>query len=170
MEFEIVEPEKKVEKKLTEQETNNVFMSLLLGKDVTKKVSTRRGEFVIKYLKPNDLISLGRIMAYNRNGLAVSCFDALTERRNTIISTLEVAVLDGPDWYKNVKAERSSFYWGDMPDYAFCEELYDEVCSFRNSMQESINERKQGTDRVPASESVDVTMDAGAFSGVASTH
>ena len=66
MEYKIVDGEnveKKVEK-LTSDEREDLFTCLVMGKDVTSTVETSRGEFVVKFPKQKDVVSIGRVMAY----------------------------------------------------------------------------------------------------------
>jgi hypothetical protein len=77
----------KVEK-LTEQEQDDVFTKLVLGKDVTEDVDTSRGKFEVKYPKPKDMLVIGRLSASRRDYKPAGAFDAETEMFNIMASTL----------------------------------------------------------------------------------
>jgi hypothetical protein len=71
----------KVEK-LTEQEHDDYFTKLILGKDVTEEVDTERGKFEVKYPKPKDMLAIGKLSASRRDYKPAGAFDVETEMFN----------------------------------------------------------------------------------------
>lgn len=146
---------------------NDFFVKMLLGEDCVETIETSRGTFEVKFPKQKDLIKISQLTAYRRGGVNIRCFDNASEVRNTVISTLDVLVVDGSGFYKNVKKENNTFNWEDMPDYAFCEELYMKVCTFRDEVQRKLDEGKpKGLDNATATEGDNASMDDGAFQGL----
>ena len=62
-------------KELNENEKINMFNSIVMGKDVTEKISTSRGEFKVKYPRARDIQQIGRLQALRLNGIPIECFD-----------------------------------------------------------------------------------------------
>jgi hypothetical protein len=148
-------------------EREDVFTRLVMGKDVTSKVATSRGEFVVKYPKRGDAISIGRIMAYRRNGLPAASFDAVTERSMMVCASLDAIVVTGPDWFTAARKANPNFSFQEVPDEDFLEELYRKACDFREEMQKVIG-KGAGAKAVPVSsvEGNQASLGDGLFDGL----
>lgn len=157
------------ENEFTEKEKENLFMKLLLGEDATSEVETSRGVFTIKYPKEKDKLEIGRLMSINRGGLPVASFDSDTEGRNIICSTLNILVVDTPDWFKKAKKKKPNITFEEVPDEKFLLELYQKVQDFRNKVQKSFESGGAGAERVPSGESLANDVSDGIFDGVESS-
>jgi hypothetical protein len=163
-----IDTEKKVEK-LTDQERNDYFTKMVMGKDVTKEISTSRGTFTVKYPKPKDMISIGKIAAYRRNYKPVEAFDVTSENDNIMTATLDVVVVSGPEWYENAKKINKFFSFVEVPSRKFLTEFYGKVYSFREQVETCLDEEERPADqRLPAEAGAPDDMDGGAFGGLAS--
>lgn len=152
----------------TKEEQDDLFMQLVRGKDVTEKVETSRGEFIVKYPKQKDMISIGRLTAYKHRNLNVNCFDEDTEAMIKITSYLEVCVVDGPAWYKNARNEKSDWSWEDIPDSEFITDLFVKAQTFRQKVASTFTKNAESkTDRVSTDTSDTDTLDNGLFSDIA---
>jgi len=153
---------------LNEKEKEDLFTRMVMGKDVICDVDTSRGKFTVKYPKQRELYSIGKLMAFRRNGLPSESFDAVADRINLISSTLDVVVVDGPQWYKSAKSENKNFSFLEVPDDKFLEELYQKAYTFRAKIYESLN-TKTGKDNpgVSAGSGAKDTVDSGPFEGLA---
>lgn len=130
------------EEKLNQNQTVDLFKAIVMGKEITETIETSRGEFKIKYPRLFDLEEIGRKTAWRLNGIPVRCFDANTYNLIQYIATLDVIVLDGPDWYKLAKKENNNFSWADMPDQDFISEVYAKAYMFREKVSEQIKGNK----------------------------
>jgi hypothetical protein len=163
-----IDTEKKVEK-LTEEEKDDFFTKMVMGKDVTDEIETSRGTFTVKYPKPKDMISIGKIAAYRRNYKPVEAFDVTSENDNIMTATLDVVVVSGPEWYENAKKINKFFSFVEVPSRAFLAELYGKAYSFRGQVEKCLDEGETPADqRVPAEEGAHDAVDGGAFGGLAS--
>lgn len=166
MEYKIVEGDnvELKEGKLTNDEREDLFTCLVMGKDVTSTVETSRGDFVVKFPKQKDIVSIGRVMAYRRNGLSASSFDDVSDRVSMVCASLDIIVMDGPAWYKKVKKENESFSFLEVPDVQFLEELYAKALDFRTKMQKKLDTpKKPKSTKLSADKGDGDTMDGGAF-------
>ncbi|MDR3130296.1 MAG: hypothetical protein LBU18_01990 [Treponema sp.] len=160
-----IDTEKRVEK-LTEEEKDDFFTKMVMGKDVTEEIKTSRGTFTVKYPKPKDTIAIGRIAAYRRNYKPVEAFDAASENDNIMTATLDVLVVSGPEWYENAKKMNKFFSFTEAPSRKFLAEFYGKVYSFRDKVEECIDEGEAPADRrVSAETGADDPVDGGAFGG-----
>ena len=169
MEFSIVDKVDRTNEveQLTEGEREDVFSRLVMGKDVTTKVATSRGEFIIKYPKQRDVITIGKLMAYHRNGLSAVAFDAFPDRVNMICSTLDVIVVSGPAWFEAARKANPNFSFQEVPDEEFNDELYQKASAFRTEMQKIIGKTsKPKAAPVPASENNKAAVGDGLFDGI----
>jgi hypothetical protein len=163
-----IDTENKVEK-LTEQERDDYFTKMVMGKDVTEEVETSRGTFTIKYPKPKDMIAIGKIAAYRRNYKPVEAFDATSENDNIVTATLDVVVVSGPEWYENAKKANKLFSFVEVPSRKFLAEFYGKVYSFRGQVEKCLDEGETPADqRLPAETGADDDVDGGAFGGLSS--
>jgi hypothetical protein len=163
-----IDTEKKVEK-LTEQERDDYFTKMVMGKDVTEEIVTSRGIFTVKYPKPKDVIAIGKIAAYRRNYKPVEAFDITSENENIMTATLDVVVVSGPEWYENAKKINKFFSFVEVPSRKFLTEFYGKVYSFREQVETCLEEGEEPADqRVPAEAGAHDDMDGGAFGGLAS--
>lgn len=167
--MELVDLPKTDEKdELTEIQKENLFESIVRGKDVIEKINTSRGKFEIKFPRAKDLEAIGRLTAYRLNGISEKCFDDATYALIQQIATLDVVVRSGPAWYENAKKE-NGFSWGDIPSQKFIGEVYAKAFEFRFKVQNMLDEvQKNGDKAVAATESADVAGSAGVFSGISS--
>jgi len=134
--------------KLTEEKREDLFTKMVMGKDVTEEIETSRGKFTVKYPKPADLITVGKIAAVRRGYRPVSSFDEGTDMLITMASTLDVVVVSGPKWYEDAK--KDDFTFMDVPSRAFLSELYGKVYSFREKIEASLDPA-EGTNNSPVS-------------------
>lgn len=153
--------------KLEETEKEDLFISLLMGKDATGTVETKYGSFTVKYPKEKDKIAIGRLMSINRGGLPAASFDIETENRNLICSTLNVVVTQVPPKWEKIKKEKPNWSFEEAPDDAFLMELYRKAGAFRDEVQRNISEGKGATARsVSTGESIPTAVETGAFDGL----
>ena len=165
-EFEIVDPPKVEEKKPTEAEKASLFESILMGKDITTKVTTSRGDFVVKYPTGKDLGTIDRIKAMRRNGISADSFDALAGYTSTVYATLDVVVIKGPEWFEKAKKDKPNFSFEGVPDDELINELYSRALDFRNNVQGRIKSEREDTKEASFAGPKE-TVDDGAISGIA---
>jgi hypothetical protein len=163
-----IDTEKKVEK-LTDEEKDDFFTKMVMGKDVTDEIETSRGTFTVKYPKPKDVIAIGKIAAYRRNYKPVEAFDVASENDNIMTATLDVVVVAGPEWYENAKKVNKFFSFVEVPSRKFLTEFYGLVYSFREQVEECLDEGETPADRrVPAKTGAHDDVDGGAFGSLSS--
>jgi hypothetical protein len=154
--------------KLTEKQRDDFFTKMVMGKDVTEEVETSKGIFTVKYPKAKDFLAIGRIMSLRRNYKPVESFDATTEMINTMASTLDVIVVSGPGWYEDAKKINSNFSFLEAPGRGFISELYGKAYSFREKVEQRLNQAEGSADkRIPSQTDDDDPVDGGAFGGLA---
>jgi hypothetical protein len=162
----VIDTDAKVEK-LTEQEQDDLFTKLILGKDVTEVVDTSRGRFEMKFPKPKDILSIGRLAASRRNYKPSGAFDGESEMFNVMASTLDVVVINGPDWFESARITNKNFSFLEVPSREFIFELYGKASSFRVEVEECfVQDKKPVAKRVPAAKSAAGAVDSGAFEGL----
>jgi hypothetical protein len=150
--------------KLTEEQRDDFFTRLVMGKDVTEEVETGKGKFTIKFPKAKDFITIGRIAALRRNYKPIEGFDADTEMINVMASTLDVVVVSGPKWFEDAKTMNPNFSFLEAPSRSFLAELYGKAYSFREKVELRLNESEGSADqRVPPETGDDDSVDGGAF-------
>jgi hypothetical protein len=146
----------------------DIMEVLLSGKTIQKVLKTSRGDFTALYPLGRERLKMDQIRAIRRRGIPADAFDEFANYNNNVWSTLDVVIVDGPEWYKTVKKQNPSWSWEDGPDEEFVVELFDLVRSFRSDIAEKIRRsnlgKPAGTGIPPA---VEPTVDAGAFSGLA---
>jgi hypothetical protein len=153
--------------KLTEEQRDDLFTKLVMGKDVTETVKTLRGEFIIKYPKPADILTIGKIAALRRNYRPIEGFDAETEMNNMMASTLDVVVVSGPKWFEDARKAKESFSFLEVPSRGFLAELYSKAYSFREKVEQRLKQTEgSGDRRVPPEAGNDGPVDGGAFGGL----
>jgi len=161
-----VETQERVEK-LTEEQKDDLFTKLILGKDVTETVETSKGKFVIKYPKTADLLAIGKIAAYRRNYRPPECFDAETEMINIMTSTLDLVVVSGPKWFEDAKTVNKNFSFLEVPSRAFLSELYGKAYSFREEVELRLDPPQRSDNKpISAENGNDDAVDGGAFEGL----
>lgn len=161
-------PRKDKAKIQAKDENIDLFAVMLEGKAVTKTVETARGVFKIKYPTGRDRVHIDQLKAVRRNGLPASAFDVSALYNNEVFSTLDVVVIDGPDWWKDVRSKDNEWSWEECPDEELIIELYRQVDSFRTSVQERIRQsRSPGSIEIDKAASVPEAVADGAFSGIA---
>jgi hypothetical protein len=165
--FEIVDRPPEVEDDKSVKETD-ILETLLSDKVLQKTVKTSRGVFTIRYPSGKDRLKIDQLRALRRHGLPAESFDDAANLNNNIWSTLDVVIVDGPDWYKKAKKKPDGWSWEEGPDEELMVELYNLVRSFRLDVTEKIKRSKLGkpveTVELPA---VTAPVDDGAFSGLA---
>ena len=155
--------------KLTDEQRDDYFTKLVMGKDVTEEVNTSKGVFTIKYPIAKDLLAIGRVMSLRRNYRPPESFDAETEMINIMASTLDVVVLSGPKWFEEAKKANLNFSFLEVPSRAFLAELYGKAYSFREQLEERFNSPEGSADkRISAKPGNDDPVGGGTFEGIAS--
>jgi hypothetical protein len=150
--------------KLTEEQRDDLFTKLIMGKDVTENVETSQGEFVIKYPKAADLLTIGKIAAMRRNYKPIEGFDVESEMINMMASTLDVVVVSGPKWFEDVRKAKESFSFLEVPSRVFLAELYGKAYSFREKVEQRLNQAEGSADkRIPPQKGDDDPVDGGSF-------
>ena len=146
-----VEKIEKPAKELNESQRISMFNSIVMGKDVTEIIKTSRGDFKIKYPRARDIQAIGRLQALRLNGIPIECFDRNVLALIQEIATLDVVVLEGPDWYENAKKENVNFSWLDIPSQAYIQEVYAQAYSFRLKVQKLLeSDNKDGNKELAA--------------------
>ena len=144
---------------LDDEQRVNLFNSIVMGKDVTETIKTSRGDFKVKYPRARDIQHIGRLQALRLNGIAIDCFDRNILALIQEIATLDVVVVEGPDWYENAKKENVNFSWLDIPSQAYIQEVYAKAYEFRLKVQKLIeSDGKEGNKEL---DSVSNTKDNG---------
>ena len=163
-----IESQENVER-LTEEQRDDLFTKMVMGKDVTEETETSRGRFILKYPKAADHMRIGRIAAARRNHKPVGSFDDGAESVNIMASTLDVVVVSGPKWYEAAKKANENFSFMEVPSRAFLAELYGKAYSFREKVERRLDQAEGAADqRVPAEEGVGDAVDGGSFGGLSS--
>lgn len=154
---------------LSDFQKENLFESIVRGKDVIEKIKTSRGDFEIKFPRAKDLETIGRLTAYRLNGISEKCFDDATYALIQQIATLDVIVRSGPAWFENARKENGGFSWGDIPSQKFIGEVYAKAYEFRLKVQDMLDEVQENGDKgVASAEGADDAGGAGVFSGISS--
>jgi hypothetical protein len=158
------------EEALPEEKKNDIFFALLNGKTVKDTVTTSRGDFVIKFPKQDDLLTIAKLSALMRSGIPAGNFDASGDYEIQKCATLDVTVVSGPAWFNKAKKD-PKFSWRNMPDAGFVDEVYAKALSFRQEIQAELRgiagNADSGTPE-KVSESVSSDVGGGLFSGIAS--
>jgi hypothetical protein len=141
--FEIVDRSPETEDDTVVKETD-ILNILLSGKAVQKTLKTSRGEFTARYPSGKDRLRIDQIRALRRRGIPAESFDDQANLNNNIWSTLDVAIVDGPDWYRKARKNNQSWSWEEGPDEELAIELYTLVISFRSEIAEKIRQSKLG--------------------------
>jgi len=166
MELEKLEQKKE---ELNEDQRTSMFNSIVLGKDVTETIKTSRGDFKIKYPRARDIQQIGRLQALRLNGIPIDCFDKNVLALIQEIATLDVIVLEGPNWYENAKKENINFSWLDIPSQAYIQEVYAKAYDFRLKVQKLIeSDDKEGNTELDAVSDVEDNGGPGLFDNVSS--
>jgi len=168
LDFDIVDRPKD-DNKETEQNKENidVLAVLLSGKAITRKIKTSRGDFTVRYPTGHDRLKIDQRRAIRRRGIPAEAFDEFANYNNVVWSTLDVVVIDGPEWYQKTKENNPGWSWEEGPDEAHTIELYDLVGSFRTQITERIRESRLGKNAGECELPENTTsVDDGAFSGL----
>jgi hypothetical protein len=146
----------------------DVMAVLLSGKAIQKPVQTSRGRFTILYPTGRDRSRIDRCKAIRRGGIPADAFDEYAEYNNNVWSTLDIVVVDGPDWYKQAKEKNPRWTWEEAPDEELIVELFDKARAFRAEVAERIRGSRMGKaageSELPAAQA---PVDDGAFSDIA---
>ena len=167
--FEIVdrptEASQETEKPLEERDILEVLLS---GKTIQEVLKTSRGDFTARYPLGRERLKMDQIRALRRRGIPSDAFDEFANYNNNVWSTLDVVIVDGPEWYKKAQKKINGWSWEDEPDEEFAVELFDLVHSFRSDVAEKIRQSTLGKaagTSVPAT--VKPPLGNGTFSGLA---
>ena len=161
-------PRKEKAKPQVKEDSPDLFSAMLEGKAITKTIETERGVFKIRYPTGKDRVRIDQLKAVRRNGLPASAFDVSALYNNEVFSTLDVAVIDGPDWWKEARSKNNQWSWEECPDEELVIELYRQVDSFRTNVQERIRQsRSAGSIEIDKPTGVSTPVGDGAFSGIA---
>ncbi|MBO7518697.1 MAG: hypothetical protein J6T31_06260 [Methanobrevibacter sp.] len=154
---------------LNETQRTDLFNSIVMGKDVTEKIKTSRGEFKVKYPRARDIQQIGRLQAFRLNGVPAESFDKNVLAFIQEVATLDVLVLEGPSWFENAKRENPNFTWLDIPSQAFIMEVYAAAYSFRLKVQKLIEtDTKEGNNGMDAVSDTKDNGSSGLFDGISS--
>lgn len=165
--MEIEERIDKTPETLTETENNNLFTSIIRGKDITEILHTSKGDFKIKFPRAKDIESIGRLTAIRLNGIPSTCFDRSTYSLIQEIATLDIITVEFPSWWELAKKENPEFSWQDIPSQKFIQEVYALAYNFRTKVQDEIDgDKRAGHSDVDAATGSDGTDKSGLFSGV----
>jgi hypothetical protein len=165
--FEIVDRPPETEDDKSVRETD-ILEALLSGKAVQKTLKTSRGDFIARFPNGNDRLKIDQLRALRRQGIPSESFDDAANSNNNIWSTLDVAIVDGPDWYKKAKKKPGGWSWEDGPDEEHTVELYNLVRAFRLDIAEKIKQSKLGKPVETIESPPDTApVGGGAFSGLA---
>lgn len=166
MELEKIE---KKEEELDEIKRQDLFTSIVMGKDVTETIKTSRGEFKVKYPRARDIQQIGRLQAFRLNGVPAESFDKNVLAFIQEVATLDVLILEGPAWYENAKKENANFSWLDIPSQSYIMEVYAAAYSFRLKVQKLIeNDSKEGNNGMDAVSNNENNGSPGLFDGISS--
>jgi len=149
---------------------NKLFYAMLNGQTATETIKTSRGEFIVKFPKQKDIITIGRIAAFMRNGIPATNFDAASEYEIQKVAVLDVMVSSGPAWFESAKKKNKSFSWRDVPDANFVDEVYAKALQFRQGIQADIaGDKEAAPEKTDGENAGGVPSDVGngLFQGVA---
>jgi hypothetical protein len=164
--FEIVDRPPEAEDKSAREA--DILESLLSGKAIQKTLKTSRGDFIARFPNGGDRLKIDQMRALRRRGIPAESFDDVANSNNNIWSTLDVVIIDGPDWYKKAQKKPGGWSWEDGPDEELTVELFNLVRSFRLDVAEKIKQSKLGKPVETIEYSPDAApMGDGAFSGLA---
>lgn len=156
-------------KELNETQRVDMFNSIVMGKDVTEKIKTSRGDFKVKYPRARDLQQIGRLQALRLNGIPFECFDRNALALIQEVATLDVVVLEGPAWYENAKKENVNFSWADIPVQSYIQEVYAKAYEFRLKVQKLLESNdKNGNTEMDSVSDVEDNGSPGLFDGLSS--
>lgn len=152
---------------LSDFQKENLFESIVRGKDVTESIKTSRGEFVVKFPRTRDIETVGKLTAYRLKGISVQSFEPQIYNLIQMVAFLDVVTVSGPAWYENAKKDNNDFSWGDVPSQKYIEEAYAKALSFRKKVQELIDGDSDYGDKGLDAAAADSDADgSGVFSGV----
>jgi hypothetical protein len=153
---------------LPEEKKDDLFFAMLNGNTVEDTITTSRGDFVVKFPKQSDLITIARLAAFMRAGIPAGNFDSSGEYEIQKCATLDVIVDTGPAWFNKAK-KAPNFSWRNMPDASFVDEVYAKALSFRQKVQAELRGIEgvadNGTPEEEA-EAVPADVGGGVFSGI----
>jgi hypothetical protein len=155
--------------KLMEEQKDDLFTQLIMGKDYVEEIETSRGNFTVKFARAADDLAIGKIAAVRRNFRPVEGFDDGAEMTNIMASTLDVVVVSGPKWFEDAKKLNKNFTFLEVPSRTFIAELYGKAYSFRDKIEKSLNEEGEPANQgVPSEPGGNGAMGDGAFEGLSS--
>jgi hypothetical protein len=116
-----------------EEKKDVLFFSMLNGNTVQETITTSRGEFVVKYPRQTDLITIGVVSAFMRCGLPAANFNKESDYEIQKCATLDVVVETGPEWFSKLR-KAPDFSWRNIPDSNFVDEVYAKVLTFQQNV------------------------------------
>jgi hypothetical protein len=103
---------------------------VLLGKeDLTKKVTTNRGIFVMKYPSPFERQALIRNISSALNFAPLESIPGSDYMFNKAIETLKIVVTEAPDWWRGAD---------QCMDEQFIMDLYEEYLKFEKDFRRKV--------------------------------
>lgn len=160
--FEIVDRPKPEEEQEADEVQNDILWALLHDKDVTREIETKRGTFRVKYPTPADNARINYLVAQHKQGLPVHSYDENVQFDHLVWATLDVIVIDRPEWAREFDSFQS------CPDNKLVADLFSRSFQFREDVRAAIDESRLGiVDRTSESRSPAADVADGAFSGVA---
>ena len=166
MDIEVVDriENQETEEKLAEEQREKLFDKLVMGKDATGKVETSRGVFTVKFPKPIDKLKIGNLEAARRNYRPAAGFSEEADMINTLASTLDVLVVSGPKWFMDLKEANKNFSFLEVPSQTFLLELFGKAHSFREDVEQRIDEAGKPADqRIPSRDGDEEVVDSGSY-------
>ncbi len=134
---------------------------ILSGERITIKKNTPKGEFEIVFPLPSDLRRIECLVSERLEGKPLSSFSPQTVIDARLYASLDICVIDGPEWYK----ELDSFE--QCPDNVLVADLYRSYLRLYSKTQKTIaNRRDKTVDRESKSRDDAGSVDHGAFSDI----
>ena len=148
---------------------DDIFYTLMNGKDITEEIETARGKFTVKFPKQKDILAISRRKAALRGGIPANCFDDDANYQLTKLAYLDITVVSGEKWFEAVR-KKSNFSWGEIPDGDLVDELFVKAWSFREKVQKYFG-RDEEDAHTGSTDGGDVqkTMGDGLFEGASSS-
>lgn len=106
---------------------------LFLEKDREKEVKINNENFKIKALFEKDYLEISRRVAISRNGLPENNFSQADRYRFSRIATIDVALIDHPDWWTSAE---------NCPESETLEKLMIEIENHSLEFQQKLKKNK----------------------------
>ena len=152
------------EEKIDEQEVgkdDDVLAFILSGEQLTKKIKTKRGDFVIAMPLPRDLRVIETDISDRLGNRPLTSFSSQKIADIRAYATLDKIVEEGPDWWQALDSAE------DCPDDSLIMDLYRGYLQFYSQSQKAIAKSKfKGNGRVGQPRTKTEDVGDGAFSGL----